>query len=49
MLLTSRQMALIEAYEKGNVSDEEKQAVLALDKHAFEFYGEHIISQNKDK
>lgn len=49
MLLTRRQMELIEAYEKGSVSEEEKQEVLELDRHSVEFYGEHIISQSKDK
>lgn len=49
MLLTSRQMALIEAYEKGQATEDETQEVLALDKHSFEFYGEHLVSVNENE
>ena len=49
MLLTSRQMSLIETYEKGRATEEEKQEVLALDKHSFEFYGEHLVSVNESE
>lgn len=45
MLLTSRQMELIEAYERGEVSATEKEDLNELDALCFEMYGEHILPE----
>lgn len=47
MLLTSRQMKLIEAYKKGEVSTTEKEELNELDALCFEMYGEHVLPKER--